>query len=297
MKHAACLSHYTTNLEDSPALSQRVQQIRNRLEQRASCLHLPLDQTLSLLDQLLEFKLGRFLLLNRGIDGYWTSYVFYPPQTVTHPLEMWILKKSLLGKTPKARLDVFHQELQKRLQPGMHLASIPCGLMDDLLRLDYRGKGGIYLTGIDIDAASLRLAAQRAQELAPTLPIAFLQRDAWKLGIASQYDLISSNGLNMYEADEGRLCALYQQLYEALKPGGTLVISSLPPPPDPLPPSIDEKDFRQELALFQDILDMQFFNFVDPGVTQKQIESVGFYLEDTIPNPLNIGPATFIARK
>lgn len=33
------------------------------------------------------------------------------------------------------------------------------------------------------------------------------------------FDVITSNGLNMYESDPDRLVALYRRFFEALKPG------------------------------------------------------------------------------
>jgi chemotaxis methyl-accepting protein methylase len=38
-----------------------------------------------------------------------------------------------------------------------------------------------------------------------------------------EFDLISSNGLNIYVKDKEQVIALYQKFFDALKPGGTLV--------------------------------------------------------------------------
>lgn len=295
MTTAKCLSHHTTDVHNEEALHKRVKEIRERLA-HAPQLHLPRPEEERLLDQLLEFDLGRFLLLNRGLNGSWTSYVFYPP-VVSHPLEKWILEKSLLGRAPKARLDVFHKEIQALLRPNMHLASLPCGLMDDLLRLDYQNAPGATLAGIDIDEDALYLAAQHVQAFPVKAETHFLKKDAWHLGIDAAYDVISSNGLNMYEADSGRLCALYTQFYKALKPQGVLVMSSVPPPDDSLPNGIDPEDLKKEFALFQDIIQAQFLNLVPLASTQAHLESAGFVVEKIIPNPVGMGPATFIARK
>lgn len=40
-------------------------------------LILPLNVELELLNQLAEFDLGRFLLLNKGLNGYRTSYIIF----------------------------------------------------------------------------------------------------------------------------------------------------------------------------------------------------------------------------
>jgi hypothetical protein len=49
--------------------------------------------------------------------------------------------------------------------------SISCGLMDDLLRLDYSSCKNYHLTGIDLDKRSLDLAVQSAKVLIMSLSI------------------------------------------------------------------------------------------------------------------------------
>lgn len=52
-------------------------------------LTLPLEQALEMLEQLGQFELGRFLLSNKGLNGYWTSYIILQglKKENLHPLE------------------------------------------------------------------------------------------------------------------------------------------------------------------------------------------------------------------
>jgi len=123
-----------------------------------------LDEKIKLLTELSEFELGRFLLTQRGLNGYWTAYVILhgPSLVGLSPLESWILHRAPGIKGTRERFFIFQQQVQKRLLNNMALASIPCGLMDDLLTLDYSELSDITLTGIDLDLSSLNLARKNA---------------------------------------------------------------------------------------------------------------------------------------
>ena len=99
------------------------------------------DEENELLRQLSEFELGRFLLKNKGLNGYWTSYVILqgPQKENLHPLEQWILHKAPVVKATQEHFQIFKLQLQKNLRNGIKIMSIPCGLMDDLLSLDFNG--------------------------------------------------------------------------------------------------------------------------------------------------------------
>lgn len=268
----------------------------SRLKQNTK-LFLPLNETIDLLNQLVSFELGRFLLHNRGLNGYWTSYIFRnnpDPHSLTE-LEFWLLNKSLYVMA-RDRFYVFQNEIKRRLQSNMILASIPSGLMDDLLFLDYSDYCNIQLVGIDADVESLELARQAANERRfSSEQVALIKKDAWNLEINSEFDLITSNGLNMYESSEKRLIALYQSFYKALKPQGTLVVSFIPPPPE----NIDflvSNDFLKERAIFDDILQINYLNFCTEDSMRNQLQSAGFTVERIQYNEVGMAPVV-IAKK
>ena len=72
------LSHQNTPFNDLGLTHTLVASIENRLK-TADRLLLPLDRTLELLHQLKDFELGRFLLHNRGLNGYWTCLLYTSP--------------------------------------------------------------------------------------------------------------------------------------------------------------------------------------------------------------------------
>ena len=101
-----------------------------------------------------KFELGRFLLDNLGLNGHWTSYVLMHPDrgrqskvssdgTPITELETWLLDRCPIFLATQERFRIFRALTQPLLRPGMQLASLPAGLMDDLLTLE-KGDATIY---------------------------------------------------------------------------------------------------------------------------------------------------------
>ena len=91
----------------------------------------------------------------------------------------------------------------------MKLASLQSGLMDDLLTLDYSQTSGVILTEIDLDPETLQEAEENYHRWNPPVTVEFEIRDAWQLGSIERWDLITSNGLNIYVEDDDRCTDLF----------------------------------------------------------------------------------------
>ncbi len=291
------ISHQTTShIPYDDTTKRLVASIRNRLE-KSDNLFLPLNKTLELLDELTSFSLGRFLLHNRGLNGYWTSYIFRnKPYPDMPELESWLLNESLYVMA-RERFYIFQEAIKKRLHANMTLASIPSGLMDDLLFLDFSSYRNIHLVGIDADSESLTLARQNANERGFTNEqVSLMQKDAWNLEINEAFDLLTSNGLNMYESCENRLIALYRSFYKALKPKGTLLISFIPPPPNHIESLIPAENFLKERAIFGDIVQTNYLNFCTEENMKIQLHAAGFTIEHIQYNQQGMAPVV-VAKK
>ncbi|WP_017578125.1 SAM-dependent methyltransferase [Nocardiopsis kunsanensis] len=285
---AAVISHGSS--ANSAPLEEVVLAVERRL--RASDrLLLGLDEELEILAELQKFPLGRFLLRNQGLNGYWTSYIFRfePGRPTSSPMEEWLLTRSLLSGA-RERFQRSREEIARSITDGAVLASVPCGVMDDLLRQDYGSAPGVRLVGVDLDTESLALAEEEARARGLGDRSEFIRADAWDLGINAEFDLLVSNGLNMYEPDGDRLIELYRNFARALRPGGRLLVSFLTPPPPPpweAPQraaeweryGIAEEDLRRELALFGDIIQAKYLNFVSESDTRAQLERAGLTVE------------------
>ena len=274
-------------------LEESVLRIQTRIEHIGDKPHVSIAKQLDILEQLQAFDFGRFLIQNEGIDGYWTHYMLTYPRLgrktgrnnrgeLLTELEHFILDCSPLMLATQARFDIFLKENQQAVCEEATLACIPSGLMAELFYLDYRDIDKIKLVGIDLDEQSLRGARALAEEKQFTSCIELHQLDAWTLDEPEVFDLITSNGLTIYEPDANRICALYQTFYRALKTNGKLVTSFLTYPPgfhalcEWNISAINMDDLLLQRIIFSDVLDSKFQCFTSTDDTRAQLESVGF---------------------
>lgn len=272
----------------------------NRLENQAN-LVLPFDDTKALLEGFASFEFGRFFLINKGLNGYWTAYMIIhgPKKENLHPLEHWFLHRAPAVRATQERYHIFNRQLQKYLKSNSTIASIPCGLMDDLFDLDYSDTTGIVLQGIDLDQESLDLAQKNAAAKG-CQQVSFLKGNAWDLQIKEAYSLLASNGLNIYEPNDDKIIALYQEFYNALIPGGVLITSFMTPPPA-LSPESSWKDFNPadvliQRALVSDVLQLNHLALRTENQTRQLLEKVGFTVLECIYDSQGMFP-TIVAKK
>lgn len=104
------------------------------------------------------------LISHRGLNGYWTAYIVFhaPLKKDLHPLEHWLIHYAPGILATQERFKIFQDKLQEHLNEQCSIASIPCGLMDDVFKLDTRDLRQVALFGIDLDAESLKLARKNA---------------------------------------------------------------------------------------------------------------------------------------
>jgi cyclopropane fatty-acyl-phospholipid synthase-like methyltransferase len=183
---------------------------------------------------------------------------------------------------PRERFGIFQQQLQSALRPGLALASIPCGFMGELLLLEYEQQPGVTLTGIDLDQQALNGAAALARQRGLSECLSLRLEDAWALDLSSPVDVLTSNGLNIYEPDHDRVTALYRAFFGMLSPGGTLVSSFLTPPPMMSTESpwklaeIDQEALLLQHLLFVHIIEARWSAFRTHAQTRAQLEDAGF---------------------
>jgi SAM-dependent methyltransferase len=278
---------------------------RRRIVAAGDLPHVPVAEQLALLDELVTFELGRFLLVHQGLNGYWTHYVAY-----LHPRQRGAggsasataLERALLDRSPtllatQERFDHFRrlvgEELSHRAGEPLSLASVPCGLMADLLTLDYGAARDVHLAGFDLDEESLALAARHAAERGRSVELS--REDAWALSARDRFDVLVSNGLNLYEPDDQRVLALYERFAAALKPGGLLVTSFLTPPSEWIVSRIDPEALRLQRIVFADIIGARWQCFRTSETSRAQLARAGFTDIELVPDRANLFP-TIVGR-
>jgi ubiquinone/menaquinone biosynthesis C-methylase UbiE len=306
-------SNLITHNDETKHFKKTYIEVKNKIVSRGNLPHASVELQLDLLDQLSEFALGRFLLEHRGFDGYWTKYVIMHQfkGRITgkndngkdiHPIENFILNKAPSILSTQQRYLHFKDCLQKQVKSNCTIASLPCGLMGDLLTLNYEGTENVKLVGVDLDINSLKLAAQYAEELDVIPEVEFIHTDAWHLNVENEFDAITSNGLNIYEPNDNKVEELYKIFYKTLKSGGQLITSCITPPPSVNKKSewimekIDKKDALLQKILFMDIIGVEWNCSRTVSQSRAMLENAGFSNITVLYDEAHIFP-TFTAEK
>jgi SAM-dependent methyltransferase len=250
-----------------------------------SCASSELD---ILTSQLSEFELGRYVLANGALDGYWTRYCIIEHlknrnRKDIHPLESFLLNEAPSLLATQERFSIFQTQLQKRLRDNMNIASIPCGYMDDLLGLDFSRVSNVSLVGCDIDAKSCAGTKENALQHGLEKSTQTYTMDAWDVGakFPEQFDMITSNGLNIYVSDTQKEIDLYRNFASALKSGGYLITSFLTPPPILTPDSpwhnVNLPALQKQKIIFSDILGVKWQNYNLQAQMEEKLTTAGFH--------------------
>ncbi len=255
--------------------------------------------------ELAGFELGRFLLDNLGLNGRWTSYVLMYPErgactglssdgTPLAELEAWLLGRCPMVLATQQRFRRMRALTQPLLRSGMRLASLPSGLMDDLLTLDYSAVDDISLTALDLDPEALCEARRNLERLRTPVAVDFELRDAWQLDCHERWDLITSNGLNIYVEDDELCTAFYRQVAGALRPEGLFVVSFITPPAQ-WQPSVPSDLARQRL-LFEQVVPVRWSCCRDEQTTRRQLAEAGFEVLSVSYDEQRMFPAVLARR-
>jgi hypothetical protein len=258
--------------------------IAERIKKGGDKSYVTVQYQLALLKQLASFDLGRFLLQHQEVNDYWMHYILTKNKRSERPseLESFLLDKAPIFVAMQQRFAWVLQENQKEVKNGTRLACIPSGMMTELLCLDYAGVELIELVGFDQDRQTLNDAIDVARERRLVNCLELVQGDVWKLDYNARFDLISSQGLTVYEACEKKIAELYQRFYKALKWGGKLVTSFLTPPPGLSERSewqmskINQDDLILQNILMNNIIQMKTPIYYSSAWTKKQLKDVGF---------------------
>ena len=302
--------HYTRNLSHEKrgeSLQLAIDRLIHKVKNRATDSQLPIEKQLEMIDLLAGFELGRFLLERGGFNGYWTDYLVRHPQRGSDTIFSNVLEDFLLNRAPTAlatqeRFQIFKREIQKRLGSNAALASIPCGLMADLFDLDFTQVSGISLTGIDLDSEAIEGASERARQRGLSHCCQFFQREAWELDLGAAFDFIASNGLSIYEPDDAKVVALYEEFFKALKPGGYLITSFLSMPPFPGLKTgwklneVNLEDALLQKFIFSDLLEAKWQIYRSEEEVKSQLEKAGFCDIEIVYDRAHIFP-TIIGKK
>jgi SAM-dependent methyltransferase len=297
------LSHSANPISENIAINEAQTRVNIKWK------YLPLekrDANQRLFNEVIKIPLIKYMIVNKGLNGYWTEYILNFHNILNFPVspfEKKILEDLPLLKATQERDKIFQKVNQKLLKTGDSLAAIPCGLSRELLQLNYDNITGINLTAIDIDLEALTLSQSRANDILYKYNINganinFITKlcDAWNLNYKKSFNLISSNGLTIYEKDDNKVSQLYARFYEALKPGGVLTTSFIASPNEWNMSKINMVALETQKILFTDIVEANFHVFRTTKSIITSLKSVGFKKTHIIPDSASIFPTVIATR-
>ncbi|NDL63755.1 SAM-dependent methyltransferase [Enterobacteriales bacterium SAP-6] len=261
--------------------------VKERLREAGDLPNATVEAQILLAEELAEFSLGRFLLENRGLNAYWTHQLVTWDSNPEKLRRLGKLERLIFARLPavlatRERFGIFRQQLQALLRPGIMMASVPCGLMGDLLLLDYSRQPNVWLFGVDLDMQALAGALELAKDRGIADRISLSYENAWSIASLPKVDVITSNGLNVYEPNDDRVVELYTSFHNHLLPGGVLITSFMTPPPILSEKSawveaeIDQSLLPLQHLLFSRIIDAKWTCFRTHEQTRAQLEKAGF---------------------
>ncbi|WEF11117.1 class I SAM-dependent methyltransferase [Pectobacterium actinidiae] len=292
------LSHATSSQESH---DERVTAVKDNIIESGDHLGISVKEQLALLDAFSHLELGQFLLKHHGLNAHWTHNVIaHRPTHYINSLEEIIYTQLPNVLATRERFGIFQCLIQELLRPDSVMVSVPCGVMADLLLLDYTRHRDVKLIGIDLDKQALEEAYKLASQQGLENQISLVLTDAWTIDLAAQADVITSNGLNVYVQDDDKVTELYRVFYSGLKPGGTLITSFMTPPPTLSQDSpwinTDPKLLALQYVLFSRIIGATWTAFRTHQKTQSQLEQAGFTDIQFINDHMHMYP-TVIANK
>jgi hypothetical protein len=270
---------------------------------------------LQLAEQLPLSEVGAFLLCAQGCDWRTTDF-FFDEEYKAHlkrqqergllPLFdhlLFFLSPGWLAT--QERFRIFQSQTQPQVVDGASLASVPCGRMRDLLTLDYtRLRQPVRLVGIDKDEGALAGARELAQKI---LGKDSRVRAEWRAGdalrpgmteppVVEEFDLVTSNGLNIYLTDEQ--CALfYANVFAALKPGGIFITSHLVLPTYYRWDRVNRHHVQFQTVVWKTLINPLWESFLKPPeAVWDQLKRAGFVEVLIVPDSQGIFP-TFVGHK
>lgn len=299
------LTHTGSDKLTKEDIARELEQIKERLTAEFESDSEKLTSLLQTLEEFSQFELGRFLIKNKSLSGYWTWYIIlgFRNNTITSPVEKFFLEKAPVILATQQRFAIFQSLLMKHIKSNSVVCSLPCGMMADLLTLNLpEGVKQVRFVGIDLDSTVFDLAKALAKQLNVRNSCEFFTKDAWDLNIENEFDVITSNGLNIYEKDDSKVVALYKGMYRALKTNGHLICSALTPPPTMAQhcewdmEQINKEDLATAATLMKTILQATWSNFRSSEKTCDQLREAGFGNIEIVWDKQKMFP-TFSAQK
>lgn len=265
-----------------------------------------LDHLIPLAEEMSQGPIALGLMRQGGVDGSLHDQVLHggllsPLCRIKHhhPADVKVLNNcSVTGLVE--RFHSFQSVMRelivnRQITSDSTIASIPCGLMRELLTLDYEGERP-HIVGVDKDPLSLAASKELAKELAIS-HVEFYLKDALFLGPIRSVDVIVSNGLSVY-LDDAELLDLFQQFQGSIRPGGYFLTTHMTPEAEWNPEHATEENLQFHRDFFRNIVRGRWLSHLR-SIDQvcAMLDEAGFDIVEIRPGETGIFPIYLTRRR
>ena len=287
-------------------LESQSQEISERVSARGDLPDATVKLQLDLLEELKKTPIGQSLICTRELTAWATDWCSYGPLFNQCYAKLSSFEKTFLNLpvciATQQRLIIMRQLLQAALHNDMSVLNVPCGLMRNLVALNYQGLSNVTIDGIDINPQTIAHAKDMIKLYRSNAQISLKVADAWDIDCTERYDLILCHGLTIYEPDDRRVTELYRKFHRALNPGGKLIVTTITPPPT----AEDSGDWDMthvnlemlllQRVLFKDMINVGWQSYRTIKLTQELLGDAGFKNPTVHSDRVRMFP-TFVAIK
>ncbi len=261
-------------------VSEKTERIRSKLFKKYSESKSQYEELNKILNDLADCEFGRFLIYNGSLSGYWTHYVMegYKGKIFQNKTEEFLLQNAPGTIATRQRFSIFQNLLSELIENNSVCCSIPCGLMAEFLTLNLDKKiKKIKFVGIDIDTSLFGKIKPLFKKYNKSENcFSFIKSNAWDIDIKEKFDIITSNGLNIYEKSDEKVIDLYKKFFVALKPGGSFIGSSCAPSEEWDIEKIKPEDMELQRKIYTIVLEPIWSSPRGYKISESQLESAGF---------------------
>ena len=160
----------------------------------------------------------------------------------------------------------------------MKVASIPCGLGDDLITLSSNSEN-VEIYGIGLDSDSLEKAIWNYQNCNNhytynSFTLKTAQKNAFGLeDYENKFDIITSNGLNIYVSNDYEVVELYKSFHKSLQTNGLFLTSHIIPPSDEV---FHDENFLKARIILNEVIEVKWNNPRNVETIVQQLDAAGF---------------------
>lgn len=264
-----------------------------------------LDHLIPLAEEMAEGPISLRLMRQCGVDGALHDQIIDAALLPTgsmkkhyHPSDVRLLENC----TTRGIVERFHNfqdAMHKLIREGQigsdsYIASIPCGLMREVLTLNFEGTRP-HIVGIDKDPQSLLASKKLAAEMAIS-HVDFYRKDALFLGPIRSVDVLISNGLAVY-LDDHELLELFQQFQGSMSSGGYFITNHMTPESEWNREHATAEDLKFQHDFLRNIVRGRWLQHLRPiSQVVEMLEQAGFDVLDVREGNTGIFPV-YITRR